>query len=296
MRLIFQCRRTFLYLGIITLLTGCALSEDDRLSKVANDISTLVESLTVSVEDFSDQPSNDLPGIGTFSMATANTQKPRNVRNHVMIFAGGGGGADCDWFTPEPTRQMPAFSQDTFEIFPLARNHTRAEVRIISCGWLTDAIEAVLKSPHGDIYLPVTTTRFEYTNSEVVRYRAMVSFELDNPQLGNMYTLVFLGPEGALQHHFAIVMPSSPQQFRLENRDLVLWRFLANERVRLYAYTEDSEHPDHFAKFVGYQDFITGNEGELYISVADKDLLFSVVGEKTGEINEPAIATVLIHD
>jgi len=216
-------------------------------------------------------------GIGSFSMATMDTQAPSSILRTVS-FEGGGGAPGCYGATGKSI----VWGSDMYEIYPISRTQTKAErIDIASCGWTsTGNLPVIVTFPDGSTKSTTTTVQ-DYGDGLM----ALLQYELGvNPKPGN-YKITFNGRSGSVSHNFRVVEPSAPRLYTPSGM-VILKNFRALEPVLLFAYEEQSSAAGYTGKLVGYQEYMTDENGELYVDVSGSFDAFVALGHYSGEVTD----------
>ncbi len=221
-------------------------------------------------------------GVSSFSLETADWQRPGDVLE-VVSFFGGGGAAIC-FDEIEPT--LIYFGVNIFELVAvLATQSTNEDIYLISCRWTNPGLLNVI------VELPNGTSLFDTVEAtpQSSPDMNMASYKLDlglDPPVGN-YRFAIGNPTEAVWDEFWLERPVTPKLFRLADGSVVLWNFIPSERVRVIAYSEmEGELYTRQGQFVASQEYRTSPDGSLYVEVTSPIDAFAAIGEFTGEIAE----------
>lgn len=270
---------SLLILPVVFLMTGCTSTSTTRVEQYST---RSVLAPTQRPATVAAVPSES--ESASFSMSTADTRRPSDIREEVNVFTGGGGGIPCESNSAARIVIWNTDDSNQIEVFPMSLSDTSAgTIAIQTCGWTsTGSLPVVITYPDGR-----TETRTTQVNrSSDGGLEAYYYLDLgQNPQLG-AYSLKFDGNSRNMYADFRLVRPSTPRLYTLSNGDVILWNFRPNEQVFLFAYEIYGAY-DSAARFLAYQEFYTNMDGTLYINVnMSRTTAYAAFGLITGQVAE----------
>lgn len=204
-----------------------------------------------------------------FSMSSAIQSVPQDILQEVGYFPGGAGhgSPNCNDHTTPVIEYAPTSSE------------LMEWVDVIACGWQNDEeILGTIIYPNQTVYEKLSITSYGQT---------YISFfpTLTDP-IGT-YTVILTRYQDQLMVSIDITEPPGPQIYWQHN-DLFLYKFLPNEKVRIFAYKLYEAVPLEASKIrlEGWQTYQVDSSGQLLIKT-EKNYSYVIIGDASGEFPKP---------
>jgi hypothetical protein len=215
----------------------------------------------------------------TFSISPSNQVNPEDILREISFFGTGGGG-DC-----------PFYNSPRIMAEPPSKAKLMEPARLALCGWTPgETIEASMQLPNGTI--ENKTYSADSSGGIIIIYFSGIydpigKYTLTIKGLNDSFksTIEYQSPAGA---HIYI---TNLRGFLIDpnvypkNKKILLYKFSPNEKVRVFAYKNSEGITRGEFKFVAWQEFQIGPDGNLLIeSDLDADF-FAAIGKVTGEVH-----------
>jgi len=226
--------------------------------------------------------------VVTFSITSSHRTAPEDVLQEVVFYHGGAEvGDDYCWGEYE----QPALV-DPDCVLECSDLELKDTLLVASCGWQRDeSVRMSMKFPDGDLISKTQrATWVEQDDGSYLHSAVVFSYTTDLKDPPGLYTFIFEGESGRLEHTFNVVRPAGPRLYE-EKTSLLLHNFEPNERVRLFAYagTAGVNGEDVLANWQEYQ---VDSSGQLMVKLQiDEDMKtewgyeYVVLGNSSGECN-----------
>jgi len=211
------------------------------------------------------QPAENAGGAGDFSMDSANTTPPTDVRDEVNYYPGGGS-STCQAELSDRYLDSPR---------PGDRLQLGCPIVIHACNW-PPGETAEVRVRYGDQTLG--TYSLQASESKIVFYE----FPTTVFHSAGEYSVQVSGPSGLLESSFTLEPFPRPTVLRMTDEIVMLVSFPPGERLRLFAY-QMSENMK--AAFRSYKWFTVLSSGMLPIDV-EPGYVYFAIGEQSGEVHE----------
>lgn len=267
----------FIGMILVGLVFGILLFNPDLLSALTNGSSLptpMLASTPPIVQTptplFVSAPTSDQALIETvvatpaleFDLSESNQVLPEDVLQEVAYFGGGGG----DWECPVDR------GDEHYVISAPDQAEWLSDVRIISCGWRPEETISVTVTHAGAVY---ATDILQHHGGDLAEYFLPLS---ESMPLGD-YVVVMEAPSGRAETTVNIYLPSEPRLYSVDDTKLVLYSFVPDETVRLFAYQADREVL--LLKLSGWSQYQVDSSGKLVIH-APENAVYYVVGNGSG--------------
>lgn len=218
-----------------------------------------------------------------FSMSSANQLAPEDIFEEVNYLAGGGPGHAVATYLicnnnpySKPDIEQPSPSYELME-----------EINLSSCGWQNqENVMITTTYPNGT--LDQHTLIASQAMGDLKIYGIVFNFQPTLKDPTGMYTITLTGSKEQLKISFNVKELSSAHVYIEKDSSLFLYKFLPNEKVRLFAYGISAFSGDkpneNRARLIGWQTYQTDSSGRLFIEMPE-DHYYVVVGETSGEFH-----------
>ena len=239
-------------------------------------------------------PDADIPPIVdpqelTFSEQDLHTTTPDDVLEEVFYYGGGGGGDDLDYCHNETTPTLVLGLTEMTQAEYLFINPI-----IVTCGWEEgEQVTVTVVGIDGTQAVETWTARAEHNiddGSVTGYYVDLESISLNVPASGpdldryalhgipvGVYRIRFEGQSGRVDADLRVTPATSGQAKKDVNGGIYLFGFAADDRVRVFYYTETGPPV--------WQEYELNPSGELWISGIPDDIdAYAIFSQETGYI------------
>ncbi len=218
----------------------------------------------------------------SFALSAAQKTVPEDVLQDITFYyVQGEAPSDCKY----PTRshsEIPNYTQP--EVLG-SRSSRKVEVwgtkRVYTCGWGPDeVVEVTIAYPDG--HTESRQVLAEPDANEPDYYQVLVHHFTPLGSPPGPYTFTFAGESGQVSHVVEFVPRTEPRLYMKDNKQLLLYNFAPNERVRLFAYRYEEQGK---AALLAWNTFTVNIAGQLEVQVGGVRAAWWVaLGDLSGEV------------
>jgi hypothetical protein len=213
-----------------------------------------------------------------FSIDSASKELPADLMDEIIYFIGAccGESYDPSGNSNDPCedapRNVPSFKREpNTEICLYCRYY------VSTCGWdPNENIRVIVQLKDGEsITITGQSDRYGYFS---------YSLSPTADDLPGEYSVEISGKTGRLKTTFSKIAPTETGSF-LDKDLLVLYNFVALEKIRLIIYQDNSDNSKNHLKFIGWQDYQVDANGALRIHIdfgPETRVKYQIDAEKSG--------------
>jgi len=273
----------FLILAVVATITACVggdRSPDNGDAIVASTPSQPMSTPqpTLTKISASSTTITSSPKMVTFSLSSAQRTTPEDVLQEVD-YGGGGAMVDCTGSFEHPVVEYASWSCSELGV----ESELGCTYYVYSCGWEHDeSVRTTIEFPD------------DSSVSETQLYDEYGGYFYYKPSLNDppgLYTFIFEGESGKVQHSFEIGKPTGSRLYRDED-GLILYNFEPGERVRVFAYKRGEAE---VALLEAWQEFQIDSSGQLIVQLQTgfEGYIYIVLGDVSGEHKFRGVGSIL---
>jgi hypothetical protein len=201
-------------------------------------------------------PSPTVSSLVSFSRDSASQTLPSNLMDQITFYQGhGGGGAGWEW---DPCENAPK-DTPTFQDEVQEQTCLYCYYYLTSCGWrANENIIVTVQLADGKSYK---------ADAKADKYGYLTYYLSPSADdIPGWYSIAFKGDSGKLKVKFEKIAPEETGIF-LDRDQLILFNFEPLKGLRLYLYEDNSDGFHARLKYVGWQDYQVGSDGNLRIAI-----------------------------